>query len=414
MSWARTAWSYFASNYNPETGLVNALDGVPTTSMWQVGDSFAATLIAYELKFLTREQFDERISKLLHFLNTMPLFDRQLPNKYYHAKTGRMANSRNEPQSVGWSAIDIGRLMIWLSIVAHQYPQYSEYIHKVVLRWKFCDVVDDCGSLFGGNLVHDEIELIQEGRLGYEEYAALGFQAWGFDTTKASRLEPFELATLYGIDVPYDGRDPRETGTFSPIVSLPFLLMGMEFNWDALDDQASRDSRHTAPELSALADRVYNVQEQRYLQEGIFTARTDHPLRKAPFYVYDSIFAAGYPWNTIADTGESYPSRALVATRAVFPMWALYRRPYTQSLLDVICPLFHPRKGFYEGRFERTGGRELALSATTNAMVLEALYYKQKGKLFLGLRPGHFQLRLADEFKRPRNCFPSDREACGS
>ena len=412
LDWARIAWAYFDANYNPETGLVNALDGVPTTSMWQVGDTLAALYVAFELDFLSREQFDERISTLLSFLNTMPLFDGQLPNRYYHTKTEEMTNFRNEPQAVGWSAIDIGRLLIWLAIVAERYPQYTEYIHKVILRWSFCDIVDDCGSLYGGNRVDDRLELVQEGRLGYEEYAAMGFRAWGFNTRRASLLEPADRIPIYGIEVLHDGRDPRETGTFAPVVSLPFLLLGMEFNWDRAEDRSSRDSEHTDPRLAEQADRVYQVQEERYRREGIFTARTDHPLAAPPYFVYDSIFAAGYPWNTIADTGEVVPAAALVATRAVFPMWALYRRPYTATLLEVICPILDPRRGFYEGRRERTGGWETVLSATTNAMVLQALLYKQEGKLYRGTRTGHLQLLLADEFRRPQKCYPADREGC--
>ena len=44
-------------------------------------------------------------------------------------------------------------------------------------------------------------DIVQEGRLGYEEYAALGFQAWGFETRQASRLEPFGKAWIDGVQI---------------------------------------------------------------------------------------------------------------------------------------------------------------------------------------------------------------------
>jgi len=34
---AKTAWKYFENNYNPETGLVNAVDNYPSTTMWDTG-----------------------------------------------------------------------------------------------------------------------------------------------------------------------------------------------------------------------------------------------------------------------------------------------------------------------------------------------------------------------------------------
>jgi hypothetical protein len=34
MKMARTAWKYFENNYQPETGLVNAVHAFPAATMW--------------------------------------------------------------------------------------------------------------------------------------------------------------------------------------------------------------------------------------------------------------------------------------------------------------------------------------------------------------------------------------------
>ena len=72
-----------------------------------------------------------------------------MPNKAYHAASGKMVGFDGREADIGWSAIDIGRLLLWLKIVAQRHPQFAEYADKVVLRWSFCDVIDDCGTLYG-------------------------------------------------------------------------------------------------------------------------------------------------------------------------------------------------------------------------------------------------------------------------
>ena len=88
-----------------------------------------------------------------------------------------MVNYSNQPEEIGWSAIDIGRLLLWLKIVSVRYPEFSEYIDRIVLRWSYCDLLDRCGLLYGGSMAQGKINLFQEGRLGYEEYAAVGYQS---------------------------------------------------------------------------------------------------------------------------------------------------------------------------------------------------------------------------------------------
>jgi hypothetical protein len=411
--WAEVAWSYFENNYNEQTGLVNSVDRYPYVTMWDVADYLAALFSARELEIIKRCTFDARLSRLISFLNRMDLFFGKLPNKAYNTRTGKMVDYANQPQEIGWSAVDIGRLLVWLNIIKARYPSFAEYIDKAVLRWSFCEVVDDCGTLFGGAKVHDRIKLYQEGRLGHEEYAAKGFKAWGFDTSRASRIEPSRKIRLYGIEIPCDARDPRQTGAFSSLVSLGFLLDGIEFNWDRVDDRMSLDTVHTDRSMARIAEAVYRVQEARYYQEHILTARTDHPLPEAPFFVYDSIFAAGYPWNVITDSGQHAKDSSIVATKAAFGMWALWNTRYTERLMDAVGCLFDPERGWFEGRWEKTGGYVRTVSCATNAVVLESLLYKKNDKLFRpGKEKGVWEKVTADPFTPGGKCFPRERQDC--
>jgi len=405
--WATTAWRYFKNNTMAETGLANSIDNFPSTTMSSVADYLAALVAAHEFEFVSDRELDYRISNILLFLNAMPLFYGRLPNKVYNTKTGAMARYDNAPGEIGWSAIDLGRLLIWLNIVSQRYPHFNEYIDKAVLRWNFCDVISEKGSLYSGTLLKGKIKLHQEGRLGYEEYASMGFRAWGFNPKLARLLTPAEFVTIYNIDIYHDARDTRKYGALTPVLSLPHTLMGIEFNWDHIFDADSLDSTHTDSLAKDAALRVYEVQKRRYYEEKIFTARTEHILNRAPFFLYDSVFANGYAWNTISDDGKTFPQLSLVAVKAAFQMWALWPDAYTDELMLVVRELYDDNRGWYEGRYEVSGGYEKSISSSTNAAVLEALLYKHSGKLFK--RDHKFKygrIRMGDIFKHPGRCFP--------
>ena len=411
--WAKTAWNYFENNYNPKTGLVNSVDKYPVSSMWNAADFLAALVAARELELIKPCEFDKKLSAFLHFLNTMDLFFGQLPNKLYNTQTGRMVDYSNQNEEIGWSAIDIGRLLIWLKIVKCRYPEYAEYIDKGVLRWSFCEVLDNCGSLFGGIKVHNKIQLFQEGRLGYEEYAAKGFQLWGFSTIAASKIEPFKKTRIYGIEIHYDSRHARDTGTYSPVLSLGYLLDGMEFNWDRIDDLNRLDSYHSDSVMAEIAESIYRVQEARYQQDHILTARTDHQVSAPPFFVYDSIFAEGYPWNIISDNGQYYKDAAIVATKAAFGMWSLFKTAYTDRLINAIACLNSAEEGWFEGRCENTGGYMKVITIGTNAVVLESLLYKKEGNLLNCVaEQGYYEDFIEDPFREEGKCFPLERKKC--
>ncbi len=330
--WAKIAWKYFENNASSGTGMINSVDGYPAMTLWHWADYLAALTSARELELIGKCEFDRRLSALLQYLNQMPLFNGELPNKVYHPQTGQMIDSSGKPGQTGWSAIDIGRFLTWLKIVKCRYPVYGEYIDKAVLRWNFCRVIDDCGVLYGSVKTGDNIDIYQEGRLGYEEYAAKGFQLWGFNTKAASRIEPFKTIDIGGIRIPADARDPRETGASAPVLSMSYILPGLEFNWDRIDDNQSMDSRHTDKKIAEIAEAVYRVQERRYEKKRIFTARTDHHLPSDPFFVFDSVYADGYPWNVLSPDGTYRKESSLLATRASVGKWALRKTEDTKKL----------------------------------------------------------------------------------
>lgn len=416
MRLARIAWKYFENNYQESTGLVNAVNNYPSTTMWDTGSYLGGLTAALELGLICRSEFDKRITTLMKTLNTMDFFRGELPNKVYNTQTAQKADYANNPGEIGYSALDLGRLLIWLKIIKGRYPEYGDSIDNAVLRWDFCNVLDSCGTMYGALLdKNNEIVYVQEGRLGYEEYAAKGFQMWGFDTRRSSLNEPYDFIPIYDVMVPYDSRDPRKLTAHNYVVCESYILDGIELNWDLVGDTDSDDMHHSEPLLAEYAQRIYTVQERRYEHTGILTARTEHQLDGPPYFVYDTIFSDGFPWITITESGENVPDFAAIALKGAFGLWVLWDTDYTDLLYNAIAGLNNPESGFYEGRYEKSGGTINTFTANNNGIILETLLYKVEGKLHrVPSGAGRWESVTTDEFNDDDKCYPGHDKHCGS
>src|SRR6185369_13209508 len=146
---AKVAWRYFENNEQKETGLVNAVDGYPSTTMWDTASYLGALIAAKRLCLISTNEFDRRVVALLSTLSSLSLYRGELPNKVYNTKTAEKVNYGNAPGEIGFSALDLGRLLIWLRILREDYPEHGNAADRVVMRWNFCHAVDSCGTLFG-------------------------------------------------------------------------------------------------------------------------------------------------------------------------------------------------------------------------------------------------------------------------
>jgi hypothetical protein len=380
---AEVAWSYFANNTQPATGLVNAVDRYPSATLWDAASAMAAIVSAGELGVIPRDEAQSRLQRLLNTLGELGLVAGKYPNKVYNTATGAPSDYANNPGEIGVSAIDIGRMLVWLRIVAQRYPALEAKIAAIPPRWTLAELVRD-GSLYGAVRGADGgLTYLQEGRLGYEEYAAAGFALWGHRADAALAAAPYHLIQLYGVAVPFDARDPREFGAHNYVVTESYVLHGIELGWDDPSDVASGPFTHTSGWIASAAQRIYLAQQRRFERTGILTARTEHQLLGDPYFVYDTVFTDGQPWATITETGRNVPEHAAVALKGAFGLWALWETPYTDRLLTAVKDAHDPARGWQEGVLEK-GGRIEAYTANNNGIILETLLYKVQGKL---LRP---------------------------
>lgn len=380
---AKVAWHYFEKFTQDSTGLANSVGNFPSTTLWDTASYVSGLVAAYELCLIEKPVFDERIFRLLTTIKKLKLFRGELPNKVYHTRTGEQVDYTNKPGEIGFSALDIGRFLVWMRIVKNRYPYLGNTIDSVLLKWDFRNVIDKEGLLVGAYVDKETGETVyaQEGRLGYEEYAAKGFALWGFRPVLAHRAEPFLTASIFGVQVPYDGRDPRIFHSQNYVVTESYLQDGLELGFDLPHDNSSPERLHSDGWRAEFADRIYQVQENRWRETGFMTARSEHNVKGPPYFTYDTIFSDGYPWNTVTPRGDFSPDHAAIASKAAMGLWALWDTDYTDTLFEAVIELYDPENGMYEGLYERGQGKIEIFTANNNGIILAALLHKVQGTI---------------------------------
>lgn len=365
---ARIAWTYFQNNTNPATGLVNSADRYPSTTMWETGSYFIAVISADLLGLIDTNEAEDRLSRALDTLASIRLFDDILPNKAYNVRTGDLVDYTNKPveRGLGWSALDIARMVGALGHVEHSYPQLASKVAAVMDHWDLSQMVED-GQLIGGNMIGDDLRRDQEGRVGYGQYAAKAMMLYGFDMYRAYNAEENLMAQeVMGQPIPVDTRLHRNvTPAFT--VSEPYVFDGLEFGFDA------RSHR--------FATAIYKAQEARYLETGTLTAVSESHLDQAPYFIYSSVWGGGAPWAVMTFQGDRLDSMRTVTVKTAFAWDALFGTDYTRTLVTALAPLGDPERGWPEGMYESDGSTNGSITTNTNAVVLAALAFRAHGPL---------------------------------
>jgi hypothetical protein len=367
--YAQTAWQYFLNNYQAKTGLTNAVESYPSATLWDMGNYLTAINAARWLGIVDPKDFDYRINQFLTTLAHLPMFEQALPNKVYSTDTLKMVDYKNQPieKGLGWSAIDMGRMLTALHIVRSCHPQYNNWISGIVSSWQLGRSIQN-KELYGAKLEpNGKISMVQEGRLGYEEYAARGYKLWGFDLSKAIVLDPYRLVEVEGVKIPVDQRNYNATHANNYVVSESYILEGIEFGLQN--------------DLKQYAANVLEVQKRRFEKTGHLTAVSEDNIDRAPYFLYSTVYANDVPWAVITDENILHNDLRTFSTKAAFGWHYLYPKDiYAQKLLSHVDRLKDLQgKGFYAGIYEETEEVNDILTGNTNGLILEILYYKAKG-----------------------------------
>jgi len=372
LEYAKIAWQYFENNYQEDTGLFNSVDKYPASTFWDISSSYYALMGAYEIGIIEKQEFDAKMQKSLKTLAGITLFKDKLPNKVYSTLTVDMVDYSNHQslEGVGWSAMDIGRFLGVASRIRKFYPEYTKLLNNVLVRWQVDAVLSNNATLHGiGFSFKDKnIKIVQEGKLGYEEYAAKGYMLNDFDASESYKYTDFlKFIEIYNIPIAADTREVSYHPAYNYVLSEPYILDGLEYGWDINSKE--------------LAYRVYKVQKIHSKEIGKPVAVSEDHVDTAPYFVYNSVYANSNKWICYAENGDEANDFKSFSTKAAFAWATLYDDEYSNTLMNSLDGLFDVKKGWYAGRYDKTGKVNLALTANTNAVILESINYKLHGPL---------------------------------
>jgi uncharacterized protein DUF3131 len=366
---ARTAWSWFERNTDPATGLAPAVKGHPAATLWDWGGELMAILSAEDLGLVAPREASARLRRALASLGRLPLCDGLLPNKAYDVRTLAMVRYDGEPAplGIGWSALDVARILAPLSLVAWRHPEVAREVRAAVSRWRL-DELADGASLSGASRGADgRLVRHREGTLGYEQHAAKALLRWGVPAAEAldwrAHLAVSEVA---GQPVPRDDRMRGEAGSDAALVAEPWLLDALEDGLDAVTLPVGR--------------AFLRAQERRAATVGHPVAVTEDALDRAPWFSYSALLdGSGTSWASLAPGGAPAPGALTFSTKAAVAWGVLFQGRYPDRLLDAAAELAVPGEGLLAGRYDATWEPNRVLSLNTNAVVLEALAYHVRG-----------------------------------
>jgi hypothetical protein len=361
---ARAAWAFVARRGQTSTGLMSPIGNYPYATTWDIASSLAALYTGRELGLLRDEAYHARMQKILATLRRMPLHDNAVFNKSYDTRTGGMV-----PQGRGWSTTDVGRLLIWLRIVGAD-PRFAAAADAIARRNDFTRVVKD-GYLWGETVDgQGRTQRYQEGRIGYEQYAAHGFALWGFRAGKALRLHENALpVTVLRQPLVADRRRSDR------LMNEPFLLQGLELGWD-------RETR-------ALVRHLLLVQEARYRKTGLITITGEDAIDLPPhFFYYYCVLADGKAFGVdVQDPNAIVDGPRWISAKSAYAFHALMPTAYTRLAVEAVAGARRPdgwTSGVFEGTGHSTGSQTINLN--TAAVILTAAVVNRRGRALLDER----------------------------
>ncbi|MEA2764713.1 MAG: hypothetical protein QOK07_1117 [Gemmatimonadaceae bacterium] len=367
---ARTSWDLVNRITEPSTGLARAHPNYSYVTLWDVAGAIAANHVARELNFINDVTFDAHIGRILSTLSSVDLFDRRAFNRIYDAKTGRMVDNASKISTVGagYSSVDIGRLLIWLRIIATKYPKYAPFATQIVKRLDMSKLLAD-GYLQGVDVdpKTGERKAFTETEIGYQQYALNGFAMWGAKVNRDGLdvRSDVNSVNVLGVKLLTDSRGNDR------VMSEPFIMLGLEPGYRSV-------------EMQRQAQQVLAAQQARYQQTGLVTAASEDALPDPPWYFYYYSIYHRRKTFVIEGVGDNaYVEKPRwVSSKAAFGWNAVLPSAYTQLLLRTVQPARTPTgwgSGVYEGTLKPTG----VTSLNTAALIMESALYKIRGRPIL-------------------------------
>ena len=353
---AKKAQYYFDQNWNKKTGFTDSVQGYHHVTMWDVASDISAQLSLEGLGLQSEERTNIKLQKLLTTLKSMPLYKDKLPNREYDTKTGKPSGrySKAKTNGNGWSALDVGRLLIWLHIIKQEKEELAPLVDNIVSKWSLASSVHN-KTLYGTKLGKQSEHYRQEGRLGYLQYAAFGFALFGFDVSDSYLKKDIEKVNIDDVSFYIDTRNmPFSTAD-------PYVLMTLELGnysewWQQLD----------------VIYELYKQKEKRTNRLWVFS---EDAMNRSPWFAYNNIFYYGKSWLSTSAGGKPVETFQIFSNKIALGLSVIFDDDYAKKLKEQVIDNSINSRVIPTGLYS-DGLINSAYNINTNSMVLSSLWYK--------------------------------------
>jgi hypothetical protein len=325
-SWATTAWAYYAPGVgvNSNTGLHQANLAFPCFTDWDLASYIFSIIYARKLGLITDSgtwQFNDRIQKILTFLEQRPFYSGTTPYVFYSSSAINpyaYCSGFNSPTN----AADSGLLLGALDALRTFDSTYATQVMTVFTRSQstYAGFAANCcnGADYYGYLMAE----------GYQAFfPSLSFPVFSAVDSYTGSYTTVENESL-----------PNIKTTSEPLVL------------EILTEQPGNG-------FLGFAKDAYLAQAYRNETANKFTAWSEGDYAPTPNYIYEWLLIyVNSAWNTFTqtDAAEStvYNVPPLTYTKIAFAFLAIYgENSFTDALVNAVAPLASSQ-GFGDGTFE--------------------------------------------------------------
>ncbi|MCL2359395.1 DUF3131 domain-containing protein [Candidatus Bathycorpusculum sp.] len=352
---AAIVWRYYQPGVGVDenTGLPWSGTVSPYITDWDLGVYIQAVLDAENLELINRTEiwgFNERMDKVLDWLETRELNNAGYPYWFYRSDTGENWHENSDKAPDDYIDIaDTGRLFVALNNL-REYPEYTERVNDIVLHGQ------EYNRTNYANIV-PTLKIQAETDTGiYAYYILSGFAAFWPELTPEKILD--NIFSSEYIPVSGDVALPRSAISCEPLLCAFFEI------------------KNNDPRLATLLDMTYLAHEAYYNISGKFCAFGEGPTDTTGDWQWEwVVLPDGRTWTALNSAQETINLPPMIYTKIAFGFLAIYNTNYARNMCIYLEQNTQdPVYGFDHG-VDEAGKPLLGQGTLTNGLILGAARY---------------------------------------
>ena len=327
---ATIAWRYYQSGVGVDrkTGLPLAGIGSPGITDWDLGAYIQAVIDAEKLGLINRSGvwgFEERIDKVLDWLETRDLSSANNPFWFYRSDTGAKAPDTSVPDEY-IDIADTGRLFVALNNLKEYGDYYTTKINRIVYGQNY-------GRTNYANIVPTIKNLAETDTNIYAYYIIRGVEAFYPELAGSSRKVLDNIFSLEYIDVGGNVMLPKARISCEPLLCAFFEI------------------KNNDPRLKTLLDMTYSAHEAYYNESNKFRAFGEGPSSASSDWQWEwVVLPDGQTWISLNSVQQPITLPPMIYTKIAFSFLAIYNTNYTKSMCIYLEQnMQEPSNGFAYG-----------------------------------------------------------------